>query len=316
MIAIPELVPSEIPSPLGGILLASLLLWGPGLAEASDVPDPGGPGDTEVVRDVPYASDPHPEQHLDLYWPPEAPATVVFVHGGSLRESGERRTSPMYADICPTFAAAGIGCATVDYRLSPSFQWPAMAEDVAAAVEKIRELVGARGGDPGRVVLFGHSSGCQLAAVLGAKPVYLSSVSLEPRNLAGVVAMGCVLDNYDAALREVSAERIAATFERDPDERERWGSAEGWIAANPSYHLGPHMPPTLVVVAEEERFAPPILEQGARFVRRLRGFDVPADLVVVPGTHRTSIEGVGTVGDPVFEAVRTFVLDPRGAVSD
>jgi hypothetical protein len=45
-------------------------------------------------RNVPYAAQPSTEQHFDLSWPAGAPkATVLFIHGGSLREAGERRSS-------------------------------------------------------------------------------------------------------------------------------------------------------------------------------------------------------------------------------
>lgn len=261
----------------------------------------------DVLRDVPYVADPHPEQHLDFSWPAGADATVLFIHGGGLSESGSRRSSATYRDVCVPFVDSGIACATMDYRLSPSFQWPVMPTDVAAAMVKVRELVGARGGDPDRLFLFGHSSGCTLAAVVSADPAHLERVGLAPSNLAGVIPMGCVLDNYDTALRERTADDIREGFYESRSDVERFATPEGWIAANPSYAVGSHVPPTLVVVARAERFFPAILEQGARYVRRLLEADVPAELIVVPGTHRSSIEDLPEPGDPTFEAIRAFM---------
>ncbi len=267
----------------------------------------------ESVHDVPYVASPHPEQHLDFHWPAETPeATVLFIHGGSLRENAERRDSPEYREVCDRFVAVGLGCATTDYRLAPSFQWPAMPLDIAAAVVKVRELIEARGGDPARLFLFGHSSGCHLAAILGANVEYLEAVGLSTSDLAGVVAMGCILDNRDAALRGLTADQIRGSFSRSRGDVERFATPENWIAANPSYHIGSHTPPTLVVVAEEERFAPAILEQGARFVRRLRGWKVTADLVIVPGRHMSSIATFGAPGDPTLAAVLSFI-DENGS---
>lgn len=267
-----------------------------------------------VERDVPYVSDPHPEQHLDFTWPDGgAASTVLFLHGGSLLESGERRTSPRYADVCEPFVRSGIACATTDYRLAPSFTWPAMPHDVAAAVRRVRELVSDRGGDPSRLFLFGHSSGCQLAGVLGTDPSNLATVDLEPSDLAGAILMGCVLDNYDAALRGAVADEIREGFRRSESDVERYGTAENWLSANPSRFIGPHVTPVLVVVARQERFFPAILEQGARFVRRLKEADVPAELVIVPGSHRSSIEDVDEPDDPTFRAVRNFIEDPIAA---
>jgi len=69
----------------------------------------------------------------------------------------------------------------------------------------------------------------------------------------------------------------------------------------------------LVVVAESERFMPPIMEQGARVVRRLLEEDGAANLVVVPGTHMSSIQAVSKIDDPTLLAVLRFIADPRGS---
>ena len=57
---------------------------------------------------------------MDLYAPQAAASVpvVLFIHGGSLAEAGERRDSSMYAPVCPGLAARGILCATMDYRLA------------------------------------------------------------------------------------------------------------------------------------------------------------------------------------------------------
>lgn len=276
------------------------------------VPTVLGAQDVETLQGVPYASDPHPEQHLDFHWPTNgARAAVLFIHGGGLSESGERRTSPMYQAVCDPFVASDIACATIDYRLAPSFQWPAMPSDVASALVRVRELVAERGGNPERIFLFGHSSGCTLAALVATNQVHLDAVDLTSSDVAGVIAMGCVLDNYDAALRDLTADDIREGFYNSRSDESRFGTPENWIAANPSYFVGGHVPPTLVIVAEAERYFPPLLEQGARFVRRLLEADVPAELVVVPGTHSSSIEDLPGTGDPTFRAIREFILEPE-----
>lgn len=270
----------------------------------------------EVLRDIPYVDEAGPEQRMDLWWTRTRPsATVLFIHGGSLSESGERRSSAPYRDVCKPFVGAGIACASMDYRLSPSFRWPSMPEDVAHALKLLRRLVAERGADPDRIFLFGHSSGCQLAAVAGTNDSYLKGVGLAPSNIAGVIAMGCTLDREDAALRGLTAEAIRGPFSRDADEVVTYGTPENWLAANPASFVGSHVPPTLVIVARAERFMPANLEQGARFVRRLFENKVPADVVVVPGKHMSSIAALGNRGDPTFEAVRRFLQDPRKAGS-
>lgn len=237
-----------------------------------------------VTRSIPYRVHPTAEQHLDLYQPsstPAAPAApvVLFIHGGSLEESGERRNSPMYVPVCPGLAARGLVCATMDYRLSPSYKWPAMPADVAAAVRWLRDSVAAHGGDPRHIVLVGHSSGCHLAAHVGLDSVYLATEGVAWSAITGVVAMGCTLN--DASAR-----------------------------------IGPRAPPVLVLVAESERFFPSILEEGARFVRLMREQERSADLRILTGRrHVTTTTNFGDPGDPVANLVVEFVRNPTAVTA-
>jgi acetyl esterase/lipase len=270
-----------------------------------------------VVTAVPYVQNGTPDQVMDVYWAAAKPkATVLFIHGGSLKESGERRTSPVYAHVCEPFVAAGFACASMDYRLAPANAWPAMPNDVAAAVAKLRHLIEVHGGDKERIVLFGHSSGCLLAASVGTNAAYLETVGLKPSDIAAIIPMGCTLDREDAALRGLTADRIREPFSKDHEEVAAFGTPENWLAANPASHVGPHVPPTLVVVARAERFMPPVLEQGARFVRSLLEVNVVADLVLVPGTHMSSISSLNKPADPTFAAIAAFITHPVAAGSN
>ncbi|WP_350356967.1 alpha/beta hydrolase, partial [Escherichia coli] len=47
----------------------------------------------------------------------------------------------------------------VEYRLAPEAHYPAGAEDVAMALAWLRAHARAHGGDPGLIVLIGHSAG-------------------------------------------------------------------------------------------------------------------------------------------------------------
>lgn len=268
-------------------------------------------GDYTVVRSIPYVENPHSEQYLDYYWPNSTPkSTIIFIHGGSLKHNGERRTSEVYENVCIPFVENGIGCATIDYRLTPEFQWPAMPEDVVSAFKKVQLLIEERNGNKQNIFLFGHSSGCTLAASVASNPIYLNSVGLTQESIRGVIPMGCILDNRDAALKGITAEDLRERYSNSSSVRV-WPTPESWINANPSYHVSPTTPPTLVVVADEERFAPAILEQGARFVRLLRqnNNNVDAEIIIVPGTHYSSIRDIILDNDPTFIAVMNFIKD-------
>ena len=278
---------------------------------------PAASSGEKALTNLPYADPPHAEQHLDFYWPEKgAEQAILFIHGGSLKESGERRSSETYANVCSPFVAVGIGCATIDYRLHPSFKWPAMPDDVVSAIVRVRELIAARGAEPDRLFLMGHSSGCTLAATVGTNPKFLAKRNLDSRAIAGVIAMGCVLDNFDVTVREATAEKIQGLLDHFDDYASLYGTPENWMDGVPSFHVGEHQPPTLVMVARRERFFPAVLEQGARFVRLALELRRPADLVIVPGTHRSSIEDLGKSGDPAFQAILAFMRAPAEAGAD
>ncbi len=267
--------------------------------------------DSRVLRDVAYVAAGHAEQRLDLTLPTGTRyATMIFVHGGSLLEAGERRSSDAYRSICGPFVAAGAACATIDYRLAPSFRWPAMPEDVAQAVRWVRDAVAQRSGDATRLFLFGHSSGCLLVANLAANPKYLARVGMSPSDIAGIVPMGCLLNFPDTVGRGLTPERVREGFARDQSGVKVFGTADNFVGANVQRQLGPHVPPMLVVAAHEEWFHPPILEQAAKVVRTLIDLGRPAELLLVPGTHMSSIAGVAA-GDSTFARIWRFMVDPK-----
>jgi acetyl esterase/lipase len=108
---------------------------------------------------------PDPERNLlDVFAPtasggPARPV-LVFVHGGGF-VAGARRTgsAPFYDNIALWAVKNGLVAVTTTYRLAPQNKWPAAQEDLAATIAWVRENIRARGGDPNRIYLMGHSAG-------------------------------------------------------------------------------------------------------------------------------------------------------------
>lgn len=145
-----------------------------------------------TALDIPYVNPGTPAQRLDLYLPAARGfPTLIMVHGGGLTQEDKRDDS--LPAVCATVAAAGIGCASVNYRLGPAPRWPAQPEDVVAAVAWVRHDISEYGGDSTQLVLLGHSSGCLLASVIGTDARYLAQQRLALSSLRGIVAMGCTL---------------------------------------------------------------------------------------------------------------------------
>lgn len=116
----------------------------------------------------------HPRQVLDVYRP-ATPAVkrpvVVFVHGGAFVR-GERDISPLaYANVLTWFVRQGCVGVNMEYRLAPEIRYPMGADDVAAVVAWAREHIDEHGGDPGRILLVGHSAGGTHVATFACDPV-------------------------------------------------------------------------------------------------------------------------------------------------
>ncbi|PYQ15072.1 MAG: hypothetical protein DMH00_00035 [Acidobacteria bacterium] len=160
-------------------LLALVLLVSTGAGAKSSAA-----ASARVESDLPYVPGGGPKQQLDLYLPASRNfPSLLFVHGGSL-SAGDRKEDP-YLHVCEPIREAGIGCASISYRLFPLVGWPAPVQDVASAFAWLKQNIRSRGGDPERLFLAGHSSGCMLVALVGADPKYLETHGLMPRDVAG-----------------------------------------------------------------------------------------------------------------------------------
>ena len=159
------------------------------LAVGAPVGEAGRRGGS-VELDVPYAKG--GDQHkLDLYLPEQKDfTTIVFTYGGGWH-TGSRKS---VTRIGEQLQRLGFGCALPSHRLGPKDKFPAQAEDVADAFAWVKKNIQAKGGDPKRVALMGHSSGAHLSLLLATDPNYLARHKLSPADIAAVVGLSTPVD--------------------------------------------------------------------------------------------------------------------------
>lgn len=151
-----------------------------------------------VARDLKYGS--HERNVLDVFTAPHAGAgkpVVVFVHGGGFARGDKRAEGlPFYDNIGLWAVGQDLVGVTINYRLAPQSTWPSGIEDLAAAVAWLEANIARYGGDPSKLVLWGHSAGAAHVAD------YVANAAR--RNLDAGIA-GAVLTSgfYDLG-REVS----------------------------------------------------------------------------------------------------------------
>lgn len=145
----------------------------------------------------------HPLQQLDFYsaGAGERPL-LVFLHGGAWQFGDKARR---LADAKAPFARGeGWHFASLNFRLVPEVGVAGMARDAAAGIAKLAAEAEVLGVDRRRIVLMGHSSGAQLAALVGTDQRYLAEAEWDVTALAGVIANDGA--GYDARERSVRSE--------------------------------------------------------------------------------------------------------------
>lgn len=142
------------------VLVIFLLAAIPAVAQYPPTP---GIGTFRTIEAMEYASVGTKRLLLDLRIPDGAGPhpVIVYLHSGAWI-SGDRTGGPAIRQ-----ASRGYAVASIDYRLAPTYTWPAQIEDVKAAVRWLRANAARFDLDPERIGVFGTSSGGHLAAVLG-----------------------------------------------------------------------------------------------------------------------------------------------------
>ena len=128
-----------------------------------------------IVRDLKYGD--HPRHRLDVHAGPPADGgtagqgapVFVFVHGGGFVAGDKHHPGTPTYDMVGAWAVRhGWVGVNLTYRYAPEVQWPAGAEDVAAAVGWLRANIAAYGGDPDRIIVAGNSAGATHVADFAA----------------------------------------------------------------------------------------------------------------------------------------------------
>jgi acetyl esterase/lipase len=236
---------------------------------------------------------------LDLYLPDkEGFTTVVFTYGGGWHSGSRKSVTP----IGEKLQSLGYGCALLSHRLAPKDKFPAQVEDVAAAFAWVKKNIAARGGDPKRLVLMGHSSGAHLSLLLASDPKYLAKHNLSPKDILGVVGLSTPLDLEPRDDKKGFGDVLlggkgADVFARD---------VAVMKDASPIRHVSKGLPPTLLVVGERDF---PMLEGDAKaFAKKAEGVDVPVAVFLAKGCdHMGVVRSLLEDRSAVREQVLTFL---------
>ena len=252
--------------------------------------------DVTVVRDVAYGAD--RKQRFDVYAPNgvrNAPV-ILMVHGGAWRV-GDKRSRGVVENKVARWSRAGIIVISVNYRMLPGTDPVEQARDVARALAAAQARMAEWGGDPGKVVLMGHSAGAHLVALIDAKPALATALGARAW-LGAVILDGAALDSVHMMERPHAALYDAA-----------FGSDRTyWREASPYDHLSAGAKPLLMVCSSRRRDS---CVAARRLATKAASAGVRAEVLPVAKSHAAIDAQLGVPG-AYTDGVEAFLasLDP------
>jgi acetyl esterase/lipase len=271
----------------------------------------GWPSDAharQAARDIPYGTA-HERQVLDVYAPAGAKnlPVVFWIHGGGW-QVGDKG---MVALKPKAFIEAGFVFVSINHRLLPAVDMGTISRDVAGALGWVHRKIAAYGGDPNRLLVMGHSSGGQLAALMCTDDRYARAEGFALTAIKGCVPVDA--DTFDIpAIIEMAETRARVhhlplptyghrqKFGNDPA-KHRDFSAVTHVAPNKG------IPPFLILHIAGH---PDTTAQARRLANVLQAAGISAKVVAGRETTHASInDNLGKADDPVTKALFAFVAD-------
>jgi acetyl esterase/lipase len=244
---------------------------------------------------------------LDVHAPPGAKnlPVVFWIHGGGW-QTGDKS---MVALKPKAFTDAGLVFVSINHRLLPTVEMGAIVGDVASALGWVHKNIASYGGDPARVLVMGHSSGGQLAALICTDDRYANAEGFPLTMIKGCVPVDA--DTFDIpAIIEMAETRARVhhlplptyghrqKFGNDPA-KHRDFSAVTHVARNKG------IPPFLILHIEGN---PDTGAQARRLAGVLEAAGIPVKVVAGrETTHNTINDNIGAPNDPVTAALFAFV---------
>jgi len=261
-----------------------------------------------VARDIPYATM-HERQVLDVYAPAGAKnlPVVFWIHGGGW-QSGEKT---MVALKPKAFTDAGFVFVSISHRLLPTVEMGAITQDVAGALGWVHKSIAKYGGDPIRLLVMGHSSGGQLAALMCTDDRYAKAEGYSLSMIKGCVPVDA--DTFDIpAIIEVAETRARVHQLPLPTygHRQKFGNDPAKHRDfSPVTHVARDkgIPPFLILHIAGN---PDTTAQARRMANALEAAGISVKVVAGrEATHASLNDNLGVANDPVTKELFAFVAD-------
>jgi arylformamidase len=214
---------------------------------------------------------------------------LAFIHGGYWRSLDAHD----FYYLAPSFVAAGIAFASINYDLAPAVSVADIVGQCRAALAWLWRSAAELGVAPGRIYVAGHSAGGHLTAMLA-----LTDWPAVDRHLpADLVKGGCAVSGiYDL-------DPIRRSFLNEDLRLDAASARQG----SPIRLLGGKRPPPLILAVGSDE-TDEFLRQQADFAAAWRDHGFNFQVVELPGrNHFTAIDALGDTDHRLNAAVRAMV---------
>lgn len=273
----------------------------------------GIPDGITATRDVSYG--PTPRNVLDIFSPP--PTTrftrpvLIFVPGGAGNKIEPVPQGAAFYDNVMLWATAnGMIGVNMQRDSGPGTAWDAGAKNISAVIQWVQANIAARGGDPARIYIWGHSAGANNLATYLAHPEYYG-----PK---GVGVKAAVLESGGTA----NLLPLTSTVENPPPPAPAAGAAGPPAGAPPAVDAATQLArsnlnglkalniPLFITAAELD---PPRTVDLAESLNRELGAvnKTPKFLIVKDHGHMSEIFAVNTADISVTAPVLAFIRAAR-----
>ncbi|HEV8606937.1 MAG TPA: alpha/beta hydrolase [Tepidisphaeraceae bacterium] len=237
-------------------------------------------GEIVFEPNIEYANPDGQHLQLNMARPKETSAplpAIVCIHGGGFRAGNRTR----WDALCKEMAGRGYVAVTIQYRLSPKYQFPAAVHDAKSAVRWLRLNAEKYHVDPERIGAIGDSAGGHLVQFLAVTEGVKEFEGEE--NPGASSRVSCVVNYYGPSDftksygKSVDAAEVLPLFLGGNLEHER----QRHILSSPLNWVTPKAAATLLIHGTEDKYV--AYEQATWMHERLKAAGVEVEFLTFQG---------------------------------